>query len=150
MKLNQKGLDLIKSFEKCRLKAYPDPGTGGAPYTVGWGQTGPDITKDTVWTQEKADRRLGQHLATLVSDLENRVSGLNDNEFSALVSLVYNIGIGHFKYSTMLKLIKMKAPKSEIADEFLKWNTSGGRVLDGLTRRRAAERKLFLSLPSVE
>lgn len=70
---------------------------------------------------------------------------LTDNEFGALVSLAFNIGLGNLGSSTLIKKLNAGAPRTEVAAEFLKWDKAGGKVLAGLTRRRIAERKLFLS-----
>lgn len=145
MKINQAGIDLLKSFERCRLTAYPDPGTGGDPWTCGWGSTGSDITEGTVWTQQQADDRLAQDLVKF----ENGVSGLlmtniNENQFSALVCFAYNVGLGNLRCSHLIADVN-NGNFARAADEFLKWDYAGGKVLPGLLRRREAERTLFLS-----
>lgn len=144
MTLKQAGIDLIKSFEKCRLSSYPDPATGDEPWTIGWGATGPDIDAGMVWTQAEADARLVADLKD-VSDAVSRaiIDGLNDNQFSAIVSLVYNIGISKFRTSTMLALIH-KGDLDGAANEFPKWDRAAGQANAGLLRRRLAEQRLFL------
>lgn len=145
MKVTPEGIKLIKSFEQCRLKAYPDPGTGGKPWTIGWGSTGAHITKDTVWTQQEADDQFVKDLGSCRAMVEKQLKcTLNDNQFSAVISLVYNIGIGNFIGHDLLKYLNAGNIKAA-ADEFPKWNKAAGKVLAGLTRRRAAEQKLFLS-----
>lgn len=139
--INKNGLNLIKSFEGLRLKAYPDPGTGGAPWTIGYGHTGTTRPGDVISAQQAID--------LLVIDLHeaeeavNKLCGtnVNDNQFAACVSFAFNCGIGAFKSSTLLKRILAKDKTA--ADEFLKWNKANGRVMPGLTRRRQAERSLF-------
>ncbi len=143
MKLNQAGIDLVKDFEGCYLTAYPDPGSGGDPWTIGYGATGPDIHPGLVWTQIQADNRLMLDLA-LCADQVTKVitTKISDNAFSALVSFAYNCGIGNLKSSTLLKLVNSNA-LDHAADEFPKWNKASGHVMAGLTRRRLAERALF-------
>lgn len=146
MRMNKAGVDLIKRFEGCRLMAYPDPGSGGDPITIGYGATGPSIKLGVVWSQAQADKRLEEDLNTFSNQVKACLTcTLSDNEFSAIVSLVYNIGIGNFKKSTMLKYLNGNAEKGIVAEQFLRWNKASGVVLNGLTRRRAAEKKLFLT-----
>jgi len=147
VKLNQAGIDLIKKFEGCKLKAYPDPGSvDGRPYTIGYGATGEDIHKDTVWTQQQADDRLTKDLdvrAKLLALLIKQT--INDNQFSALLSLVFNIGYFNLRESTLMKILNKNAPKEDVAEQFLRWNKNDGKVMAGLTKRREAEKALFLS-----
>jgi lysozyme len=143
MKLNQKGLDLIKQFEGCRLVSYPDPATGGKPWTIGYGHTGSDITMGISWTQEQADLQLLNDATSAGNQIKKCLSlDLNDNQFSALISLVFNIGIGNFKSSTLLKALNAGGFK-EAASQFLVWDKAAGRVMAGLTKRRKAEKLLF-------
>lgn len=153
MNISPKGLELIKSFESCQLTAYPDPATGGAPWTIGWGHTGPEVHPGLVWTQEQAD----QILADDLNKIEQAVSTLikvavSQNQFDALVSFAFNTGTDidadtiaeGLGDSTLLN--KLNAGDFQgAADEFPKWDRGGGHVLRGLVRRRAAERALFLS-----
>lgn len=142
MTFNQDGLDLLKSFEGCELKAYKDI---VGVVTIGYGATGDGVYAGLEWTQEQAEERLA-------SDLEKFCEGVTDmlnvevtsNQFSALVCFAYNVGLAALYRSTLLK--KLNAGKiSEAADQFLKWNKAGGQVVRGLTRRRTAERELFLT-----
>ncbi len=145
MRLTQAGVDLIKEFEGCRLEAYPDPGTGSVPWTIGYGHTGPDVTKGMSITQERAEELLRKDLMKFELGVIELVPGVtSDNQFSACVSLAYNIGIENFKRSLLLRCMQ-KYNFDHAAGEFLKWNHAGGRVLKGLTRRREAEMKLFLT-----
>lgn len=145
MKLNQAGIDLIKQFEKCSLKAYPDPATGGHPWTIGWGHTGSDVQPGAVWTQELCDATLLSDTNSTCSQLAPHIkTQLNDNQFSAVVSLAFNAGAGNIIKSTLLKLIN--ADKLvEAANEFPKWDKAAGKVMQGLLTRRLAEQKLFNS-----
>jgi len=143
--INDAGVRLVQEFEGCKLEAYPDPGTGGAPWTVGWGSTGPDIGPGTVWTQEEADARFLDDLGKFADGVDGLVRvALTDNQFAALVSFAYNVGLGALAGSTLLR--KLNADDYQgAADQLPRWNKGGGRVLPGLVRRRAAERDLFLS-----
>jgi len=140
----QCAVDLVKSFEGCELLAYPDPGTGGAPWTIGYGCTGPNIFKGLTITQDDAEE-------WLVADLQKAgdtvlrftgAVGLTDNQYGALISFVYNVGGGNFATSTLLTHVKA-GEFDAAAGEFGKWNHAAGRVLPGLTARRAAEAELF-------
>lgn len=143
MTVNKAGLDLIRAFEGCRLDAYPDPGTGGEPITIGYGATG-GIKLGTKWTQAQADARLAQDVGRF-SDGVAALLGLaptNENQFSAMVALAFNIGLGAFGSSTLLK--KHKAGDYAGASaEFLKWVNAGGKRMNGLVRRREAEAQLY-------
>lgn len=168
MVTNQKGLTLIKSFESLSLVAYPDPGSPlgrevsahgirlnhyhlfagwsklqGHPWTIGYGHTGPEVHAGMVITQTQADQYLINNLKSTEIGVTNLLHvTVTSNQFSALVSLAYNIGFGNFAGSTLLKLLNSG---KNCADQFLLWNQSEGHVLDGLTRRRTAERDLFLN-----
>lgn len=145
MKMNPAGVELVKKFEGCKLEAYPDPASGGEPYTIGWGSTGPSIKLGVVWTQAQADARLENDLNKLAVNLQPLVrSAVNDNQFSAMVCFAYNLGLGSLKNSTLLKLVN-DSKFARAADEFPKWNKAAGKVMKGLVARRAAERELFLA-----
>jgi lysozyme len=138
-------LSLIKRWEGCKLKAYPDPGTGGDPWTIGWGSTGPGISKGVVWTQQQADGRLAEDVGKFMSGVSKRITvPVTDNQLGALTSLAYNIGVGAFSKSTLL--IKLNAGDyAGAADQFLAWKKAGGKVMQGLLNRRQDERKVFLT-----
>jgi lysozyme len=137
-------IDNIKEFESCQLKAYPDPGTGGDPWTIGWGATGPGIAKGVVWTQRQADERLAADVARFSAGVTTALDGAatTQAQFDALVSFAYNVGVQALTTSTLLR--KHKAGDyAGAAEEFYRWNKAGGRVLPGLTRRREAEAKIY-------
>lgn len=175
-KMVKEGVELIKSFESCMLKAYPDPASplaqemrksvdkrkkgwrsfSGDPWTVGWGSTGLDyfnldakgsptkIGPHTEWTQEQADKRKEEDLVKFCAAVDKMViSDINDNQFSALVSFAYNCGIENLRSSTLLKRVN-EGRFQDAANEFPKWNKAKGKVMAGLTRRREAEKALFL------
>jgi lysozyme len=131
-------------MEGCVLKAYPDPGTGGAPWTCGWGSTGPDIKPGTVWTQAQADSRLNADLARAGLVVNSLVHiYLTQSQLDALADFVYNVGAGNFRSSTLLR--KLNAGDTNgAAAEFDRWVYANGKQLSGLVKRRAAEKALFL------
>lgn len=137
--INQAGLDLIKEFEGLRLKAYLCP---AKILTIGFGHTR-TTQPDMVITQEEADNLLASDLALF----ENAVSRLvtvhvNDNEFSALVCFTFNVGVLNFEKSTLLKLLN-RGWYEQVPAQLMRWNKANGEVLGGLSRRRAAESKLW-------
>lgn len=125
-----------------KVQAYPDPATGGSPWTIGWGSTGPGIEKGTIWTRQQAEDRFRKDLSHFGNGVDIVVGDASDRQFAAMVSLAYNIGLGAFKGSTLLKL--HNAGKfAEAADQFLRWNRAAGKIMPGLVRRRAAEAELY-------
>lgn len=132
---------IIKAFEGCFLDAYLCP--AGVP-TIGWGSTGPDIRMGMKWTQKQADDRLmddigdfGDAVAKLVKDKHTTA-----HQFAALVSFAYNLGSGALGSSTLLRK-HMAGDFDGARLEFARWNKAGGKVLKGLTRRRAQEAALY-------
>lgn len=136
-------IGLIRQFEGCHLKAYPDPGSGGDPWTIGWGSTGPGIGPGVIWTQATADARLTQDVARFAKGVRDLVKvETNPNQLGALISFAYNVGLANLKGSTLLR--KLNAGDYEGAKaQFSRWNRAAGRVMRGLSRRRAAEAKVF-------
>lgn len=146
MKTSQMGIDLIKSFESLRLKAYKAVPTERY-YTIGYGHYGPDVTLGATITEAEAERLLAEDLADFERCVSRSTTGWNlrQCQFDALVSFTFNVGVNAFQNSTLLKLIKQSAPEAVIRTEFSKWCHSGGRVLQGLVRRRKAEADLYFS-----
>ncbi|AYL71662.1 lysozyme [Citrobacter freundii] len=149
MQTSEKGIKNIKGFEGCSLTAYPDPGTGGDPWTIGYGWTHPvdgkPIKPGMTIKQETADRLLKTGLVSYENDvLKMAKVKLTQGQFDALVSFAYNVGSRALSTSTLLRKLNDGDVRGA-ADEFLRWNKAGGKVLNGLTRRREAERALFLS-----
>lgn len=145
MKTNQAGLDLIKHYEGLRLKAYPDPATGGDPWTIGYGSTF-GVHPGMVITESQAEEMLKKDLHGAETDVARYVKvDLDENEFSALVSFVFNCGAGNFAKSTLLKKLNA-SDRIGASAEFAKWNKAAGKPMPGLTKRREAERKLFLGI----
>lgn len=141
---NQACVDLIQHFESCKPEAYPDPGSGGEPWTIGWGSTGPDINEGTRWTQAECDTRFasdltsyGEQVAALLGN-----ASTSENQFGALTSFAYNAGLHALAESTLLR--KHKAGDFEgAADEFGCWIYGSGKKLPGLIRRRTQEAQLY-------
>ena len=141
MKINDDGFNLIKSFEGCKLKAYQDI---VGVWTIGYGHTGSVAGSGVEIDQATADALLCDDLARIEQGVEKRLKvKVNENQFSSLVCLAFNIGLGNFGSSTLLKLLNTGDFKGA-ADQFLRWNKAKGIVISGLTRRRKAEQSLFL------
>jgi len=152
--VSPQGIALIRQFEGCArvrrdglVEAYPDPGTGGDPWTIGWGATGRGIGPGTVWTQAQCDARLAADVARHSADVARALGDAPtcQSRFDALVSFHYNTGaIGH---ATLTRL-HVAGDFPGAAREFARWNRAGGRALRGLTRRRVAEAALYAGGPS--
>ncbi|MEL7198978.1 MAG: lysozyme [Pseudomonadota bacterium] len=154
--IGKRGIALIKRFEGCARKksdgmieAYPDPGTGGEPWTIGWGATGMGldgkrIGPGTVWNQAECDERLEQDLVRYSDDVARAIgqAPTTQNQFDAMVSFHYNTGA--IARATLTKK-HVARDYTGAALEFARWNKAGGRVLEGLVRRRSAERELYES-----
>lgn len=120
-------------------KAYPDPGTNGTPWTIGWGTAGVD--PETVWTREQADDALFVEAASKARGILALSPGLieePERRLSALISFAYNCGLGNYRVSTLRRRVGQKN-WDEAAKEIVKWNKANGRILNGLTKRRKAE-----------
>lgn len=146
MQTSDKGIALIKQFEGCKLTAYQD---SVGVWTIGYGWTQPvdgkPIRAGMTINQETAERLLKTGLVSYESDVSRLVKvGLTQGQFDALVSFTYNLGARSLSTSTLLRKLN-SGDYAGAADEFLRWNKAGGKVLNGLTRRREAERALFLS-----
>ena len=141
MKTSPKGIALIKEFEGLRLKAYLCP---GGVWTIGYGHTA-GVKPGMVISEAQAEEYLKANLISFERYLNGLGLALNQNQFDALISLIYNIGIGNFQKSTLLRKARINANDNSIMDEFLRWVYSKGRVLPGLQRRRLREMKLYFS-----
>ncbi|GCP61500.1 muraminidase [Escherichia coli] len=146
MQTSDKGIALIKQFEGCKLTAYQD---SVGVWTIGYGWTKPvdgkPIRAGMTIKQETAERLLKTGLVSYENDVSRLVKvDLTQGQFDALVSFTYNLGARSLSTSTLLRKLN-GGDYAGAADEFLRWNKAGGKVLNGLTRRREAERALFLS-----
>ena len=145
MHISPSGIDLICNFEGKRLTAYDD---GVGVWTIGFGTTvypnGIKVMKGDTCTEAQAKTYMVHDLKKFEATVNKAVTvQLNQNQFDALVSLAYNIGTNAFSKSTLLKKLNAKDYQGA-ADQFLRWNKGGGKVMKGLVRRREAERALFL------
>lgn len=141
MKTSPKGIALIKEFEGLRLKAYQCP---GGVWTIGYGHTA-GVKPGIVISEAQAEEYLKADLIAFERYLNGLGLALNQNQFDALVSFIYNVGTGNFSNSTLLRKVRANPQENSIMDEFLRWVYSKGRVLPGLQRRRLAEMKLYFS-----
>lgn len=142
MKTSPRGLDLIKSSEGLHLRAYPDPGTGAEPWTIGYGST-EGVTEGMSITVAQALQRLEADLARVEAAVGRLAQvPLAQGQFDALVCFAYNVGETNFARSTLLRKLNAGDP-SGAAEQFGRWVRAGGKVLPGLVTRRAAERAMF-------
>jgi len=142
--INQLGLDMIKTFEGFSATAYLD--MVGVP-TIGYGSTigvtKQDVENGRTVTEEQAEQMLLAELSSHEVTVSQCVTvDVNDNQFAALVSFAYNLGDGSLRGSTLLRLLN-SGDYAGAASEFPKWDHAGGKVVDGLLRRRLAEQSLF-------
>lgn len=140
MKTSKDGILLLKSFEGCRLTAYPDAGG----YSIGYGHHG--VAAGAAITQAQAEELLRQDLAAYERVVDSIGAALNQQQFDACVSLAYNIGSGNFKSSTVARLLKQSAePRQELAEAWAMWRMSGSAVNQALVARRQAEYSYYAS-----
>lgn len=141
MTVPQGAIDLVKRFEGCRLQAYKCP---AGLWTCGWGAVGEGIGRGVVWTQEDADHRLAEDLVKFTGAVDHMVRvRMTPGQRAALISLAFNIGSVALRESTLLQLLNA-GKYAAAGKQFERWNKGGGRVLTGLTARRAAEAASFM------
>lgn len=154
----EKALAMIKREEGLELRAYPDPASGGDPWTIGYGATGPDIREGTVWTREQCESDLEGRVQLLAQQVADEIEvEWTDNQLAALISFAYNVGIGRdddpdtpenegrgLRGSTLMRKLNAGDPQGA-ADQFRAWTKAAGKVNKGLVARRERERKLFLT-----
>lgn len=139
-KINDAGLGIIMRFEGCKLKSYKCP---AGIWTIGYGHTGADVYEGLVITQAQAERLLVKDLEKFCKAVGDMVKvDITENQFSALVSLCFNIGAGALTKSTLMRRVNASDFHAAAA-QFDLWNKAGGKVLEGLCKRREAERLLF-------
>lgn len=149
MALNRPTLELIKEFEGWRALAYPDPATGGEPWTIGYGHTSaagdPKVKPGMIISKEEGLIILAHDLEKYEAHVRRMVKvPTTANQHGALTSLCYNVGPGNLGKSTLLKKLNA-GDYAGAADQFRVWNKAAGKTMAGLTRRRLAETKLFLT-----
>jgi lysozyme len=146
MKPSKTCFDLIKSFEGLFLNAYPDPKTGGEPITIGFGSTmyqnGKKVKMGDTITEAEALKLLEWEITNKANAISLNV---NQNQFDALVSFAFNLGLGNFNSSTLKKKIFKNPNDPTIRNEFMRWVSPGSSVEKGLRRRRKAEADLYFS-----
>ncbi|PHM65723.1 lysozyme [Xenorhabdus sp. KJ12.1] len=143
MEISDKGLECIKQYEGLKLKAYPDPATGGIPWTIGYGHI-KGVRKGDVITEQQAEAFLHDDLQPVYTTLRRLVKvPLSQSQFDALCSFIFNCGSGNFSGSTLLKKLN-QSDYTGAAAEFSRWNKAAGKVMRGLDNRRTSERQMFL------
>lgn len=140
MKISNSGLSLIKRYEGCKLAAYKD--SVGIP-TIGVGHI-KGVKMGMKITQAQADKFLAEDLAAVEKCLNNLGVISKQNQFDALASWIFNLGVGNFNSSTMKKYIVAKCSDIDITDQMVKWCNAGGKPLLGLKKRRSEEANMFL------
>lgn len=139
MKTSSNGIELIKKYEGFRAEAYKCP---AGKWTIGYGHTRTAGIGQFITEKQAEDLLISDvNITEIHIDLYVKVP-LTQNQYDALVSLVYNIGYGNFKKSTLLRLLNLGRYEAA-KNEFHKWRMGGGKVLPGLVKRRAAEAELF-------
>ena len=141
MKASVDAYELIKQFEGLRLKAYLCP---AGIWTIGYGHTS-GVSPNSFITIQEADEYLHRDVATIEMQLNKLNLSLRQCQWDAIVSFVFNVGIGNFKSSTLLAKIRINPDDNLIMDEFLRWVYANGKVMKGLQKRRLAEMKLYFS-----
>ena len=141
MKASIDAYELIKQFEGLRLKAYLCP---AGIWTIGYGHTS-GVSPNSFITIQEADEYLHRDVATIEMQLNKLNLSLRQCQWDAIVSFVFNVGIGNFKASTLLAKIRINPDDNSIMDEFLRWVYANGKVMRGLQKRRLTEMKLYFS-----
>ncbi len=149
-KVDKKGFDFIVKHEAVVLEAYPDPATGGQPWTIGIGMTfypnGKRVQKGDKITEQEAYDMFRKVLARFEKYVVNATrDDITQNQFNALVSFAYNCGDNNLGKSTLLKLVNKNPANPKIADEFAKWVYANGKIMPGLVRRRKQEADLYFT-----
>lgn len=141
MKASVDAYELIKQFEGLRLEAYLCP---AGIWTIGYGHTS-GVSPNSFITIQEADEYLHRDVAAIEMQLNKLNLSLRQCQLDAIVSFVFNVGIGNFKASTLLAKIRINPDDNSIIDEFLRWVYANGKVMRGLQKRRLTEMKLYFS-----
>ena len=141
MKASVDAYELIKQFEGLRLEAYLCP---AGIWTIGYGHTS-GVSPNSFITIQEADEYLHRDVAAIEMQLNKLNLSLRQCQWDAIVSFVFNVGIGNFKASTLLVKIRINPDDNSIIDEFLRWVYANGKVTRGLQKRRLTEMKLYFS-----
>lgn len=141
MKTSQQGIDFIKRHEALRLTAYKD---AVGVWTIGYGHTS-TAKQGMIITEAEAERLLKLDLKTAEDEINKHSLPLKQYQFDALTSFVFNVGIGSFRRSTLLKRLKMDVNHPDIINQFNRWVYGGGKILKGLVKRRREEANLYIT-----
>jgi lysozyme len=141
MKTSDKGIEFIKRHEGLRLKAYQCP---AGVWTIGYGHTS-TAKQGMIITEAEAERLLKLDLKTAEDEINKHSLPLKQYQFDALTSFVFNVGIGSFRRSTLLKRLKMDVNHPDIINQFNRWVYGGGKILKGLVKRRREEANLYIT-----
>lgn len=141
MKASVDAYELIKQFEGLRLEAYLCP---AGIWTIGYGHTS-GVSPNSLITIQESDEYLHRDVAAIEMQLNKLNLSLRQCQWDAIVSFVFNVGIGNFKASTLLAKIRINPDDNSIIDEFLRWVYANGKVMRGLQKRRLTEMKLYFS-----
>lgn len=146
MKMSAEGKKVTKYFESLRLKAYPDPATGGAPWTIGYGHTGPDVYKGLVITEAVANQLLDLDIAKAEAQVNKYAHDLTQGQFDCLVDMVFNMGSGFIRPDNVkgdFDDFVASGNKEEMRKRIPQFRLAAGKVMKGLVRRRAADLALW-------
>jgi len=141
MKTSDKGIEFIKRHEELRLKAYQCP---AGVWTIGYGHT-KGVRLGQVITEAEAEKLLIQDLRVAEDEINRHLLPIKQYQFDSLTSFVFNVGIGAFRKSTLLKRLKMDVNHPDIASQFNRWVYGGGKILPELVRRRREEANLYIN-----
>lgn len=141
MKTSKKGKEIIKKFEGLRLTAYR---CSANVLTIGWGHTN-GVTEGMTITQQQAEKMLDEDLKVYENAVNAETVSLNQNQFDALVSFSFNVGVNALKTSTLMKKVRINTNDETIRAEFMKWINAGSKLLEGLRKRRNEEANLYFS-----
>lgn len=140
MRISDKGIELIKAFEGCKLTAYRD---SVGVWTIGYGHTR-GVRRGDVISMSKAIDYLREDLIPVEREINNMGVSLQQGQYDALCSWIFNLGVGNFRSSTMRKYILARKSNDEIAAQMIRWHRAGGKPLLGLKRRRVAEANMWI------
>jgi lysozyme len=141
MKTSQKGIDFIKRHEALRLHAYKD---AVGVWTIGYGHTS-TAKQGMIITEAEAEKLLKQDLKTAEDEINKHLLPLKQHQFDSLTSFVFNIGVGAFRRSTLLKRLRVDVNHPDIVNQFNRWVYGGGKILKGLVKRRREEANLYIT-----
>lgn len=140
MKISQKGLELIKKFEGCKLYAYR---CAAGVLTIGYGHT-KNVKAGMAITQQQAEEFLKEDIAPIEKALNAMCVSFTQGQFDSLCSWIFNLGAGNFNSSTMKKCIVQKKPDIDVARQMVKWYNAAGKPLLGLKKRRCEEANMYV------